>query len=403
MPTSEIIRQSSLRQKLSIILAATTAILICLRHISGIEIPLAAVSALSLGLFFVSLRGRISVCLPLLATLFILAVSLVLNPTPDFSARTQRFIAMSAGLLCFSPLLSDDGLIDARRTAARTLFVVFSSTACISLILWGYCLLQYSNHFDAGFNHYGFRGIMKYGMTLSPVSALAAITSFWLMFRSDVRRRNRILWTGLALVATVCCVAAGSRMAVLSLALSLLLIAAFRYRILLGFLKTRAGIITAASVIVVLAVAIPRALDVLQLKQAVGESHKSMFYSREKLWHDRCEEFRLSPIIGIGYANQTTPHSAESEDKTNGIEPGSSWLTVLTYGGILGAAAFLWFLADLLRRLLSRRKSEEFSLLSAILLFLLLNMITEGWLFFAGALMFPVFWLTCAEIYSRRQ
>ena len=53
---------------------------------------------------------------------------------------------------------------------------------------------------------------------------------------------------------------------------------------------------------------------------------------------------------------------------------------------------------DTVRKLLRRRGRPEYPLLLALLIFFLLNGVTEGWLFFAGSLMFPLFWLTCSEI-----
>lgn len=64
----------------------------------------------------------------------------------------------------------------------------------------------------------------------------------------------------------------------------------------------------------------------------------------------------------------------------------------------LTAIPFLWFMWDTVRKLLRRRGRPEYPLLLALLIFFLLNGVTEGWLFFAGSMMFPLFWLTCAAI-----
>ena len=72
----------------------------------------------------------------------------------------------------------------------------------------------------------------------------------------------------------------------------------------------------------------------------------------------------------------------------------------MSYGGLVGLGCFLWFSSSLARMLYRIRDDGRFPLCLAILLFLVINAFTEGWLMFAGSIIFPVFWLATSAVWA---
>lgn len=378
-------------------LAVLTASVICLRCIAGVGIPLPVLSGLCVLLTVLCLSGKPAVSLPLAAMLGLLLLSLALHPEPDFPVRAMRMAALTVGLVCFSPLVSTQALTRVRRVIARTLFTGLSLGVCASFLIWLYLTVTAGTYTHTSFSYFGFTGIFGYGMLLSSVSAVVCIAATWKFFRAG-SRGIALVMALLAAVSFVCCVAGGSRMALMALLLSLAAIL-LTQRQRLRDLSRKPAFLTALLLAVILtAVCLPGATTALRHKINVSQQHESLFYSRRQLWQTRTDEFLSSPLLGIGFANEFPIEDPITQRPPGSIEPGSSWLTVLTYGGILTAIPFLWFMWDTVRKLLRRRGRPEYPLLLALLIFFLLNGVTEGWLFFAGSLMFPLFWLTCAAI-----
>ncbi len=381
------------------IVTAILAVTISIRYIKNIEIPLQIVSLLSLWIACSSIRKSIRVSWPLIIFVTILAISLFISPTTDYLARIFRFIAFIIGMLCFSPLIYSTRLEKYRRLMAVILFISLTICVGISFLIYLYVLIIREDIFSSTFYYYGFTGIFNRGMALSPMAALVAIGALWISINGHLKPRWRILGLTIALTGTITCIAAGSRMAVISLFICMILIAVCQHKILIRYFRTRTGVITVAVLFIILCVSLPYSLKVINYKQSIADKHNSILFSRAQKWQTRWAEFESSPLLGIGYANAFKEKDNLGETPGAFI-PGSSWLTVLTYGGIAGGIPFLWFMFDLVKRLWRRRGKSEYSLLSGLLVFFLLNGMTEGWLLFAGALMFPLFWLTCSEIYA---
>ncbi len=239
------------------------------------------------------------------------------------------------------------------------------------------------------------------GMILSPVAAVVTIVSaaMALSLADNQKAYVSTIYGLMVVIGILMCAVGGSRISFLGLAISLLTLLTIRRKSLAGILKKRtAATVLTCGVLAIIAL-MPLASNVIRHKNAIGESHGTILYSRQELWSDRIEEFKTSPLTGIGYANELSSDS-ESEDSLREIEPGSSWLSLLSYGGITGASSFLWFLLLLGKRLIHSRNNHRFPLLFSLLLFLLVNASTEGWLMFAGSIMFPVFWLTVSAIWE---
>lgn len=374
-------------------------ILMCLRHAVGVAIPLSFVSLLSLAVFLTSHPRRTFLNKSLACFVAIYGLSLLLHPAPEPWLRTQRFLAFLIGMLCFSPLLTSDSLAKTRLRISAITYYVLSAMVFLSFLVWLASFIRFGEDgiWKSGIHNYGFCGIFKVGLVLSPVSAIIAITSAFLLLEGKCKIKpflnGLILFTGI-----IMCVAGGSRIASVGLFLSLASLLIIKRHVLAQMLHSRLAIAMALSGTILLIASSPYALSVIRHKNMIGESHGSLFYSRERLWHDRIEEFASSPLTGIGYANEFP--SERNKGSLTEIEPGSSWLALMSYGGLVGLGCFLWFSSSLARMLYRIRDDGRFPICLAILLFLVINAFTEGWLMFAGSIIFPVFWLATSAVWA---
>lgn len=386
--------------RLNFALCVILSAVICLRHALGVSIPLPVVSLLSLIVVAASLSTKISVCIPVTCFILVYAFTLILHPFPETWLRAQRFVAFVIGMICFSPLIISDTLKKSREWIAASIYVILSLMVILSFAIWGICLII-SGHegiWTPIFHNYGFCGVFEMGMVLSPVAAITAIVTAWLLI-DKTRRISPFLGSILLGISIVMCAVGGSRAALGGMALSLLVLLYLNRKAIMSRLTKKTAILTAIAGILVLIAVVPPAMTIIKHKTAISESHGSLFYSRKELWDNRIREFKSSPLLGIGYANEL-PSSKDAPIDLTEIEPGSSWLSLLSYGGVIGTASFLVFAAVLIKRLVNIRHNRNFPFYLSLLLFMTVNASTEGWLMFAGSLMFPIFWLTATAIWT---
>lgn len=126
----------------------------------------------------------------------------------------------------------------------------------------------------------------------------------------------------------------------------------------------------------------------LVAKQEANEESGGTFNSREELWNARMDEFRDSPVYGVGFSAQriiTTPATLI----TGQVEPGTSYGAVFAMTGILGGGIFLYIL---LQSILCKGKAL-LSLPHVYLVFFAVHMIVEGYVFAGGSPLCFIFWL----------
>ncbi len=322
----------------------------------------------------------------LLAFLGACALSLIVMRPVPLGACWMRFAGFVVGLAALSPLAVTPLLIEFRRGAWSGLLL-----ACVLITLASFAILIYAvaTSSTAEFHYFGFRGVMKLGMALSPVAALSAILSLYKMLTAGNRA---VVWTILCAISVITAVAAGSRIAVAGLACAAV------YLIILGWRKgSRNRVVLALSIIVavcLVSISVPAVRESVSMKNALSVEAGSPFSSRIDRWTGRLAEFESAPLTGIGFSAQTVFNSEfdnpESVLAGSSTEPGSSWLSLLAQTGLIGTITFIAFLGTVLKR--SVRHPHLFPF--AVLMFLLINGICEGWLLFSGGLMFPFFWLS---------
>lgn len=336
------------------------------------------------------LRGeRFRINYWLLAFLGACALSLIVKRPVPLGACWMRFAGFVVGLTALSPLAVTPLLSEFRRGAWSGLLV-----ACVLFTLASFAVLVYavSTSSTAEFRYFGFRGVMKLGMALSPVAALSAILSLYKMLKAGNTYGTRAVgWAIVCAISVITAVAAGSRIAVAGLlcASIVLMVAGWRN----GSRNRVALALSLLAAVCLASISVPAVRESVSMKNALSMEAGSPFSSRIDRWTGRLAEFESAPLTGIGFSAQTVFNS-EFDDPESVLagastEPGSSWLSLLAQTGLIGTITFIAFLGSVLKRFV--RHPRPFLL--AVLLFIMINGICEGWLLYSGGLLFPFFWI----------
>ena len=115
-----------------------------------------------------------------------------------------------------------------------------------------------------------------------------------------------------------------------------------------------------------------------------------MYGSRTDKWKARMTEFSSNPIIGIGYASVDS--NLDDVGVGGAVEPGSSWLAILSMTGIIG----LLLLVAIIRKpfiYLKAHPSPYNSLLLGLFVYVCVHMISEGYIFAGGSSLCFIAWL----------
>lgn len=141
-------------------------------------------------------------------------------------------------------------------------------------------------------------------------------------------------------------------------------------------------------------------------KFEIAIEHDSLIFSRQQLWKSRIDEFKDSPVIGIGFTNATYYSTLYDNKKIidscpdRREEPGSSWLCVLSNTGVIGFAILALWNIGLLRVIRTRRRNGDTTAAKygALLIFLIVEGFFEGWILYAGSFIFLLYWLLTSRI-----
>lgn len=132
-----------------------------------------------------------------------------------------------------------------------------------------------------------------------------------------------------------------------------------------------------------------------------SENVGSLTSSRDRLWEDRIKEFKAFPVFGVGFASYNlnyiqSEHSINRQSGT--VEPGSSWLFLLSSLGLYG---FLLFLLPVLYLLYMLYKNSgtglNGGLVGSIMTLFSVHMLVEGFVVASGSYLCFFLWLSLSE------
>jgi hypothetical protein len=307
------------------------------------------------------------------------AVGICVAEQPKSSALHWLGIALL--ILPLGPVVLNSAGFAMRSAAWR--LTVSGLTALTAIFVAWYVL-----HLPCPGGRSPFAGFMNQSMILGPIAGLGVLIA---AARAIHGRSWR--WGLLALLGLIPVLASGSRVATLATG------AAGSY--LLIRRKPMLGGLAALGFLVAVCSFIARGGNATE-SDSVGAalSRKGIENTRTDLWQARIDEFKSSPLLGIGIAMGTGSGSAIEADGAIRVEPGSSYLAVLAMTGALGTVAFFSALGILLFGFASNHQQApvDKDILSVVGIFLAVNGVAEGWILGFGSPLCFLFWLWLGNV-----
>ncbi len=346
----------------------------------------------------------------ILLVLFIIsaAIGLVMNTPPSIFRSWERLGAFILLLLCVSPLIYSRKLFEMRVKLFVCSLYVLTLLSVASFICYP-LEINFMKTRDLGvleIRSGTFSGLLNHSMTLGPVSAIATIFMLWNCL-SQRKPLIKILYAIVALLSFLSCLLSASRGAVIACVLGVICLLWMLYRSNLSNLWKY--IIGAVVIVLFISLNFPNYTQMLVEKQYRNvERGGSMFASREEKWENRIEEFKSSPLLGIGFASISLDSSDaidydirrytnDAFSQSGVVEPGSSYLAVLSMTGIIGFI-FLW--TSVFKKVFAIYKDKQsFCILClSILACMLVYFFSEGVILASGNYFCFFFWLLIGVI-----
>lgn len=354
---------------------------------------LAIVAALSISVVY-QLKGRIQINIEWLVLLVYIPINiLVTGPEPVFRPW-ERFAIFAVVLLSVGSVISNRRALQFRQRVFDSvlLLLVIISIASFFAYFLGVNYFTDRNTGDFYTDYVGsaghFSGVTTHSMILGPIAAISSIYLFYLSF-VEGKVKNYI--------PTVFCVGAllfsASRSAIVGAVVGILTILYYRSEKKSNFIKYLLIFVIIALVTFPLW---QSALDGVISKQAARASEGGVFDSRSVKGICRIQEFLDNPICGIGFCS-IDPRGQDNYDKITGqIEPGVSWLAVLSMLGIIGLILVINIVYKSFRRCLMNRNI----LVLSLVMFFLVHLFGEGYIFAGGNPLTLVLWMIIGQAYD---
>ncbi|MBS4034984.1 MAG: O-antigen ligase family protein [Ignavibacterium sp.] len=318
-------------------------------------------------------------------------ISLVFNNVDSIFMPYERLTAFLLLLSLLSPLISSKVLENFRKTTFSFINKMIMLLVVASFLGW------LTGYYTGVEGRRDFTGLFSHSMILGPMAAICLLNAAYLFYKEN-NKTLKTFYIFIIIISFLTGILAGSRIALVG-ALGGILFFHFKYHQykLTKFLRVA---LVFLSVLILTYPFWEKYTEFMKVKTNYARTTTELFSSRTDLWFVRIMEFKNSPITGIGYASVD-----ESLDRKFGridyyyIEPGSSYLTILSMTGILGFIPFLLLLySNFLFIYKSNSERLYLAYIGSLFVFLFIHMIAEGYVFSAGSGLFFYFWLSIGNI-----
>lgn len=339
---------------------------------------------------------KISACF-----LFYLPLNIIItDPAPVFQSWNRvSFFALV--FLLVSPLFVSDYLQKIRRGMLRAVLFVSSIVGLGSFVCY-FIGINYMKNQATGTeisdfegSAGGFGGLTVQSIALGLYSGLSLLYFFYRSIKCHEKKKF-VFW-GLMGVLFLTVLISASRSAILATGAGFLVMLYQKQKENGSFIKTLLALIVGAMLTFPLW---EGAAEGLIKKQDNNNQLEGKYGSRSKKWEARMEEISNSPVFGVGFS-AIDPNGNDTYNKVTGtIEPGSSWFAILSMTGVIGFLLFTFLVFQPLLFLKSN-PSPYNTLLLGMLSFLLVHMITEGYIYAGGNASCFVAWLIIGCAFDR--
>ncbi len=355
----------------------------------GFHFPLFHLPFIALGLYLGVKNGVKIEWIPVMLLLY-LPLNIIITQ-PDAVFNSWRRLALFAGVFAFlSPLLQGEYIGIYRKKILIGILLICVLLGLGSFVCYffdvnfmasqwdGSALLDYRR--SAG----KFGGLMNQSICLGFVCGLGML---YLLYRAfDQQKEDRIWYYVFIVILALTILMSASRSALYSAVAGGL---AMLYQLNKDngkFIKILLGILFVLFITYPLWDGFTSGIE----SKYVTDSQLGVYGSRTPKWTARVTEFFSSPLYGIGYASVNKKLDVVGLGGV--VEPGSSWLGILSMTGIIGFVLFLAILKkpfDYLRT----TPSPYNVLLLGLLVFICTHMMAEGYIFAGGSSLCFIAWL----------
>ena len=336
------------------------------------------------------LRGGLKISYTYIPFLTVLFVSIWVNEIPAYFRVWFRVLAFLSVVFLVGPFFINPNMVAWRRLLFLYTLVAIRWIVIISFFAWVFKL-----PFIYGYS--GFHGLTNQSMLLGPLAGISMVYSLYRFYLSSgiCERYKQI---GIAVISLVVLLLAGSRSA---LASSVMATAFFYSRIYRHRVERLARLVFMLAILAVLTAGIwwPYT-EKIRSKMEGGKIAGSLTRSRDDLWEARVSEFKGFPIFGVGFATVKPDYAKTNKvnRETGTIEPGSSWLFLLSSMGITGFLAFFIPYMSFMYRMFQRESVGINGYFLGSLLFLFFfHLFFEGYVVSSGAYLCFFLWLLLSE------
>lgn len=327
----------------------------------------------------------------MLLFIIVAVLSIIVNDINEIFSPWMKLISFIIFMIAIGPLVENKlaSKFKVNLFKASSIFIIFISV----LSFVGYILnLSFIN------NSSGFSGLTNQSMLLGPIAGLSSLIALNLIFNSK-NSKYKLFYIALISISILTCLLAASRGALVSLFISILVFLYLHYKSRIGKLIKIAFAISFI-IIATSSIWLPYASNVINKSEARRESD-NLFSNRQTMVIDRIEDFKESPLFGVGFASMRNIY--HSKFSLSGVlEPGSGWLFIISTMGLLGLILFLKLMIYPAIQILKKDliKSSH-SLIISVLIFFALHLIIEGYMLSTGGFLFFYLWLTIGVAQKR--
>lgn len=318
--------------------------------------------------------GKIRLNIEMLLIYLACFCSIYFNDIPSFFKSEYRLISFIAITLLVSPAISSNFLAVFRIKLFRNMLI-----GIVLLVL-----LSFASRFVGLSKSQGayWCGIVNHSMTLGPICGIAFITvlSDWIVAGKNYTTVKKFCLI-ITMIATLACLfGASSRAAILATVMGTIIVTGAHFK---------ANQIFKWGTLITIALVLSTPLwsplwDTVMAKNQNSETLS--LSSRGVIWQQRIDEFRSHPVFGTGFGTVDIEAEASLFNEQSGqVEPGSSWLSILSMTGLVGMFTFLLLQYNTIFRFMRLADGKSMILLLGLLFFWYGEMCAEGFWFAAGS------------------
>lgn len=333
----------------------------------------------------------------LIIFILFLFFNIIINNVDDVFKPYKRLASFTFIIIAIGPFFSNSKIFFSRFRFLTIFNKIIVFLSALSYLL--YISNIYVGKQTRGDLNYrpDFTGLFGHSMILSPISSLSILYLFYIFTSQKLSRRQILFYIIVIIICFLSLVTSGSRMSFLALLISITFLLFKKFKS--NFLVFSKYFLLISSIIIL---TFPIWQDnasfmIDKMRFDDVSSTEDLTLSRANKWNSRLIEFDNAPFIGIGFSSVDINGFDNFDRDTGQIEPGSSWLSLLSMTGLIGFFSFLFINFKIYKNISENNLGNY---IKAVLLFFYLSFLTEGYIFASGSILFFYYWMILGISYG---